>query len=62
MHELDNDTVDNIEATLNQVDRALERLRVGTYLTCQVCGAPLDSADLVAAPLRANCRSHPELA
>lgn len=62
MHELDNDTVESIEATLNQVDRALERLRVGTYRTCQVCGAPLDGADLVASPLRANCRSHPELA
>ena len=62
MSDLDNDSVATIEITLNYVDRALERLRVGTYRTCQVCGSPLELADLVAMPLSANCSSHPELA
>lgn len=62
MPDLDNDSVANIEATLNQVDRALERLRVGTYRTCQVCGSPLEAAELLASPLVANCDAHPELA
>lgn len=62
MPELDHDAVAHIENTLNQVDRALERLRVGTYRTCQVCGSPLDPADLVVTPLLANCAAHPELA
>jgi RNA polymerase-binding transcription factor DksA len=56
-----NESVVAIENTLNEVDRALERLRVGTYRTCQVCGAPIDDAELVNNPLLANCRAHPEL-
>jgi RNA polymerase-binding transcription factor DksA len=51
-----------IETTLNEVDRALERLRVGSYRTCQVCETPIADADLIANPLLANCPSHPELA
>jgi len=60
--EFSNESVVTIETTLNDVDRALERLRLGTYRTCQVCDTPIDEADLVANPLLANCRSHPELA
>jgi RNA polymerase-binding transcription factor DksA len=44
------------------VDRALERLRNGTYRTCQVCQAPIDESALIASPLLANCPAHPELA
>jgi len=61
MSEFTNETVAAIETTLNNVDRVLERLRVGTYRTCQVCHAPIDEADLVATPLLAHCRAHPEL-
>ncbi|HEY5104657.1 MAG TPA: hypothetical protein VII65_06390 [Acidimicrobiales bacterium] len=60
--EFSNESVAAIEATLNDVDRSLERLRLGTYRTCQVCETPIDEADLVANPLLANCRAHPELA
>jgi RNA polymerase-binding transcription factor DksA len=60
--EFSNESVVAIETTLNDVDRALERLRLGTYRTCQVCDAPIDEADLVANPLLANCQAHPELA
>jgi RNA polymerase-binding transcription factor DksA len=59
--EFDNESVSAIEGTLNGVDRALERLRVGTYRQCQVCQSPIAVQDLVDAPLLANCGAHPEL-
>ncbi|HEY5438804.1 MAG TPA: hypothetical protein VIJ99_07875 [Acidimicrobiales bacterium] len=62
MSEFANESVTAIEARLNDVDRALERLRAGSYRTCQVCNTPIDEAALVANPLLANCPSHPELA
>lgn len=60
--EFSNESVSAIEATLNSIDQALERLRSGTYRTCQVCSTPIVDADLVANPLLANCPAHPELA
>jgi RNA polymerase-binding transcription factor DksA len=60
--EFANESVSAIESTLNDVDRALERLRAGTYRTCQVCQSPIDESVLVASPLLANCPVHPELA
>lgn len=62
MSEFNNESVSAIEATLNDVDRALERLRAGNYRRCQVCESPIDEAQLVANPLLANCPAHPELA
>ena len=62
MSEFANESVSAIEATLNDVDRALERLRSGTYRTCQVCSAPIEESELIARPLFANCPAHPELA
>ena len=62
MSQINNESVSAIEATLNDVDRALERLRAGNYRNCQVCGTAIDEADLVANPLLANCPAHPELA
>ena len=61
MPEFNNESVIAIETTLTDVDRVLERLRVGTYRTCQVCQTPIAEADLIATPLLANCPSHPEL-
>ncbi|MGC2176328.1 MAG: hypothetical protein WA614_12835 [Acidimicrobiales bacterium] len=61
MSEFTNESVAEIEATLNDVDRALERLRQGTYRTCQVCGSAIDDAALEANPLLANCSAHPKL-
>jgi RNA polymerase-binding transcription factor DksA len=57
-----NESVIAIETTLNDVDRALERLRQGTYRECQVCSTPIDETDLEVNPLLANCPAHPELA
>jgi RNA polymerase-binding transcription factor DksA len=62
MSDFANESVAAIEARLTDVDRALERLRAGSYRTCQVCNTPIDEAALVANPLLANCPSHPELA
>ena len=61
MSDFSNETVSATEATLNNVDRALERLRVGTYRTCQVCHAPIADSALIAEPLLVNCPVHPEL-
>lgn len=61
MSEFDSESVATLEMTLNDVDRVLERLRVGTYRTCQVCAATIDTATLVREPLIAHCPAHPEL-
>jgi RNA polymerase-binding transcription factor DksA len=61
MSEFTNESVAQIEATLNDVDRALDRLRQGTYRTCQVCGTAIDDASLETDPLLANCGAHPKL-
>jgi RNA polymerase-binding transcription factor DksA len=61
MSEFSNESVIAIENTLNEVDRALERLRVGNYRLCQVCATPIADTDLVINPLLANCPAHPEL-
>ena len=60
--EFNNESVSAIEVTLNDVDRALERLRAGTYRTCQVCATPIEEPALIADPLLAHCLAHPELA
>jgi RNA polymerase-binding transcription factor DksA len=62
MADITNESVIAIERALNDVDRALERLRIGNYRECQVCATPIDEADLEANPLLANCAAHPELA
>jgi RNA polymerase-binding transcription factor DksA len=51
-----------IESLLDDVDGALERLRLGTYRTCQICSAPLDNTELEANPLLARCGDHLALA
>jgi RNA polymerase-binding transcription factor DksA len=61
MTEFTNESVSAIETTLNNVDRALERLRSGTYRSCHVCATPIDEDALVASALLANCPAHPEL-
>jgi RNA polymerase-binding transcription factor DksA len=53
--------VAQIETTLDDVDRALERLRAGTYRTCRTCQASIDDADLQSNPLLEDCSAHPAL-
>jgi DnaK suppressor protein len=50
--------IDEVTATLDDVDRALERLSEGTYRTCEVCEAPLSDGRLAAAPTQRRCADH----
>ncbi|WP_099867426.1 TraR/DksA family transcriptional regulator [Pararhizobium haloflavum] len=41
---------------LRRIDAALERIRLGTYGSCAVCGAEISSARLEAVPTATRCR------
>jgi RNA polymerase-binding transcription factor DksA len=58
MSDVTNESVVDIEATLNGVDAALERLRLGTYRVCESCGTPIDETELIAQPLITQCQRH----
>ena len=45
------------ERTLEQVDKALERMGAGTYGICERCGEPIDFARLKAIPQATLCMS-----
>jgi RNA polymerase-binding transcription factor DksA len=51
-------TIEQAEGVLADVESALERLESGQYLTCEICGAPLDPAILVNAPTLRRCVVH----
>jgi RNA polymerase-binding protein DksA len=42
-------------AEIQQIDRALERLKAGTYGTCQRCGQPIEAGRLKAVPYAIHC-------
>jgi DnaK suppressor protein len=44
-----------LEARLERVDRALEKVEDGTYGTCDVCGSAIDPRRLRAAPESTTC-------
>ena len=48
-----------LEARLERVERALEKLDDGTYGTCDVCGRPIDPRRLGAAPESTVCVTCP---
>ena len=52
--------LDEIEAELADVAKALERLDDGTYGTCEVCGLALPDEQLAAAPTARRCTEHQE--
>jgi RNA polymerase-binding transcription factor DksA len=47
-----------VEAELDDVARALDRLDEGTYGTCEVCGATLADEVLADAPAARFCAEH----
>ena len=47
--------VDSLNASLEQVEHALERLTAGTYGTCESCGGAIPQARLDARPESTNC-------
>jgi RNA polymerase-binding transcription factor DksA len=59
--EINTESVKSIERTLNDVDLALERMRSGTYRSCDLCGTEIDEELLVRDPLRTNCAAHGRL-
>ena len=48
-----------LEARLERVDRALEKIDDGTYGVCDVCGQDIDPRRLRAAPESSTCVSCP---
>jgi len=44
-----------IEADLEGVEAALDRLEAGSYFRCEVCGAPLADTQLAARPIVRRC-------
>lgn len=50
--------VDSLNASIEQVDRALEKLAEGTYGCCDVCGEPILAARLAARPESVVCVEH----
>jgi DnaK suppressor protein len=44
-----------VEATLDEVERALVRVDAGTYGSCERCGAELPDHQLAARPLAHSC-------
>ncbi|HEV2427607.1 MAG TPA: hypothetical protein VGS61_05255 [Acidimicrobiales bacterium] len=56
------ESVAEITARLDAIERALDRLAAGTYRTCELCGAPIDAALIEADPTRVGCADHPALA
>ena len=49
----------SLVARHERIDRALHKLAAGTYGTCDVCGQPIDSRRLNAAPESVTCVSCP---
>ena len=49
-----------LEARLERVERALEKLEAGTYGTCDACGAAIDPRRLHAAPESTVCVACPQ--
>ena len=56
--EKDFSILEQVEAELADVDRALRRLDEGTYGTCEACGGPIGDARLEAMPAARFCVSH----
>jgi len=56
--EKDFSILEQVEAELADVDRALRRLDDGTYGTCEDCGNPIGDDRLEAMPAASFCVSH----
>ena len=59
--EVDGESVAQITARLDAIERALDRLADGTYRACELCGAPIEPALLEADATRVGCADHPAL-
>ena len=50
--------LDQVQAELDDVERALKRLDEGSYGSCQACGQAIGDDRLVAVPAARFCLSH----
>jgi RNA polymerase-binding transcription factor DksA len=50
--------LDRVQAELDDVERALQRLDDGSYGTCQACGCAIDDDRLAAVPATRFCLEH----
>lgn len=60
--ERDTATMESVEAELDDVDRALQRLADGSYGTCTACGKPISAERLEALPATPFCIDDAEMA
>src|SRR3954465_134896 len=60
--EKDFSILEQVEAELADVERALRRLDDGTYGTCEACGGAIGDDRLAAEPAARFCIAHQELA
>ena len=44
-----------LEKTLEDIDKALDRINKGTYGVCKYCGRPIDEKRLIARPVASSC-------
>lgn len=51
-------TVAALETTYRDTERALEKLTLGTYGTCEVCGATIEEERLEVLPTARTCMEH----
>lgn len=56
--EKDFSILDQVEAELGEVERALARLDDGTYGSCEACGCAIDDARLEVQPAARFCIEH----
>jgi len=56
--EINEGVVATLEPQLKDVDHALEKIKNGTYGTCETCGAPIEEDRLEANPSARTCKAH----
>lgn len=59
--EVGESVLEGLEAELEQVERALQRVDAGTYGHCEECGEPIPDERLEAVPAARFCTRHQEL-
>ena len=53
-----NAALNELEARLNLVEKALEKIDAGTYGLCEVCGEEIEKDRLTANPAAPTCKTH----
>lgn len=47
-----------LETRYRNINRALEKMSLGTYGSCEICGAPIEADRLGANPAARTCKAH----